>query len=36
VTVDVEGWGLHTERLAGAMGLYSGPPEPMGILSFDS
>jgi uncharacterized protein (DUF885 family) len=36
VTVYVEGWGLYTERLADEMGLYSGPIERMGMLSFDS
>ncbi|MEA2000484.1 MAG: DUF885 domain-containing protein [Actinomycetota bacterium] len=36
VTVYVEGWGLYTERLADEMGLYSGPLERMGMLSFDS
>jgi uncharacterized protein (DUF885 family) len=36
VTAYVEGWGLYTERLADEMGLYSGPAERMGMLSFDS
>jgi uncharacterized protein (DUF885 family) len=36
VTVYVEGWGLYTERLADEMGLYSGPLERLGMLSFDS
>ena len=36
VTVYVEGWGLYTERLADQMGLYSGPLQRMGMLSFDS
>ena len=36
MTVYVEGWGLYTERLADEMGLYSGPLERMGMLSFDS
>ena len=36
VTVFVEGWGLYTERLADEMGLYSGPLQQMGMLSFDS
>lgn len=36
VTVYVEGWGLYTERLADEMGLYSGPLQRMGMLSFDS
>lgn len=36
VTVFVEGWGLYTERLADEMGLYSGPLQRMGMLSFDS
>ena len=35
-TAYVEGWGLYTERLADEMGLYSGPLERLGILSFDS
>jgi uncharacterized protein (DUF885 family) len=34
--VYVEGWGLYTERLADEMGLYSGPLQRMGMLSFDS
>lgn len=36
VTVFVEGWGLYTERLADEMGLYTGPLQRMGMLSFDS
>jgi uncharacterized protein (DUF885 family) len=36
VTVYVEGWALYTERLADEMGLYSGPLQRMGMLSFDS
>ncbi len=36
VTVYVEGWGLYTERLTDEMGLYSGPLQRMGMLSFDS
>jgi len=36
VTVYVEGWGLYTERLADEMGLYGGPLQRMGMLSFDS
>jgi uncharacterized protein (DUF885 family) len=36
VTVYVEGWGLYTERLADEMGLYSGPLQRLGMLSFDS
>lgn len=36
VTVYVEGWGLYTERLADEMGLYSGPMQRLGMLSFDS
>jgi len=36
VTVYVEGWGLYTERLADEMGLYSGPLQRIGMLSFDS
>ena len=36
VTVYVEGWGLYTERLSDEMGLYSGPLQRMGMLSFDS
>ncbi len=36
VNVYAEGWGLYTERLADEMGLYSGPLQRMGMLSFDS
>ena len=35
-TAFVEGWGLYTERLAGEMGLYSGPLDRFGVLSFDA
>jgi uncharacterized protein (DUF885 family) len=35
-TAFVEGWGLYTERLAGEMGLYSGPLDGFGVLSFDA
>ena len=36
MNVYAEGWGLYTERLADEMGLYSGPLQRMGMLSFDS
>jgi len=35
-TAFAEGWGLYTERLAGEMGLYSGPLDRFGVLSFDA
>lgn len=35
-TAFVEGWGLYAERLADEMGLYSGPLDQFGILSFDA
>jgi uncharacterized protein (DUF885 family) len=35
-TAFVEGWGLYTERLGDEMGLYSGPMDRFGILSFDA
>ena len=35
-TAFVEGWGLYTERLADEMGLYSGPLDRFGVLSFDA
>ncbi len=34
-TAFIEGWGLYTERLADAMGLYSGDLDRIGIASFD-
>ncbi|MDP6932251.1 MAG: DUF885 domain-containing protein [Myxococcota bacterium] len=36
MTVFVEGWALYTERLANELGLYSGPLDRLGMLSFDS
>jgi len=35
-TAFVEGWGLYTERLADEMGIYTGPMDRFGILSFDA
>ena len=35
-TAYVEGWGLYTERLCDEMGLYSGPLDRFGVLSFDA
>jgi uncharacterized protein (DUF885 family) len=35
-TAFVEGWALYTERLAAEMGLYSGPLDGFGVLSFDA
>ena len=35
-TAYIEGWGLYTERLCDEMGLYSGPHDRFGILSFDA
>ncbi|MCB9744129.1 MAG: DUF885 domain-containing protein [Alphaproteobacteria bacterium] len=32
----VEGWALYGERLADELGLYSGPLDRMGMLSFDA
>jgi uncharacterized protein (DUF885 family) len=34
-TAFFEGWGLYTERLGDAMGLYSGDLDRIGIASFD-
>ncbi len=34
-TAFIEGWGLYTERLSDAMGLYSGDLDRIGIASFD-
>lgn len=36
MTAFVEGWALYSERLSDEMGLYSGPADQMGMLSFDS
>ena len=35
-TAYIEGWGLYTERLCDEMGLYSGPLDRFGVLSFDA
>jgi uncharacterized protein (DUF885 family) len=35
-TAFIEGWGLYTERLSSEMGLYSGPMDAFGVLSFDA
>ena len=35
-TAFIEGWGLYAERLSHEMGLYSGPMDEFGILSFDA
>ncbi len=35
-TAFVEGWALYSERLADEMGLYSGPLDRMGMLSYDA
>jgi uncharacterized protein (DUF885 family) len=35
-TAFVEGWGLYSERLSEEMGLFSGPMDRFGILSFDA
>jgi uncharacterized protein (DUF885 family) len=35
-TAFIEGWALYTERLSEEMGLYSGPMDRFGILSFDA
>ncbi|HTV24780.1 MAG TPA: DUF885 domain-containing protein, partial [Polyangiaceae bacterium] len=32
----VEGWALYTERLADELGLYEGPLDRLGMLSFDA
>ena len=36
MTAFVEGWALYSERLSDELGLYSGPADQMGMLSFDS
>ena len=36
MTAFVEGWALYSERLSDEMGLYSGPADRMGMLSFDA
>lgn len=35
-TAFVEGWALYAERLADELGLYSGPLDRLGMLSFDA
>ncbi|HET9614686.1 MAG TPA: DUF885 domain-containing protein [Candidatus Limnocylindrales bacterium] len=35
-TAFIEGWGLYTERLSAEMGLYSGPLDRFGVISFDA
>ena len=35
-TAFIEGWALYIERLSDEMGLYSGPLDQFGILSFDA
>jgi uncharacterized protein (DUF885 family) len=36
VTAFIEGWGLYSERLADAMGLYSSSLDRIGMLSYDA
>lgn len=36
VTAFAEGWALYVERLADEMGLYTGPVDRLGMLSFDA
>lgn len=36
MTAFVEGWALYSERLADEQGLYTGPMDRFGMLSFDS